>query len=66
MQTRFSLQTQGRGLYEITDNVARWLDDVGGPEGLLTLFVRHTSCSLLIQETRTRMCRSTSRPILTG
>ncbi len=46
MQTVFTLQTQGQGLYEITEQVAAW---VGGT-GLLTLFIRHTSASLLIQE----------------
>lgn len=46
MQTRFGIETRGQGLYEITRDVAGW---VAG-EGLLTLFVRHTSCSLLIQE----------------
>lgn len=44
--TLFEVPTRGQGLYEITGQVADW---VAG-EGLLTLFVRHTSCSLLIQE----------------
>lgn len=48
MQTRFSIQTHGPGLYEFTGEVARWL--AGQGDGLLTLFVRHTSASLLIQE----------------
>lgn len=47
MQTSFRLQTQGPGLYEITREVAAWLPRA---DGLLTLLVRHTSCSLLIQE----------------
>src|SRR6056297_3968997 len=46
MQTTFTITTQGQGLYEITDQVADW---VAG-DGLLTLFIRHTSASLLIQE----------------
>ncbi|MEM9631413.1 MAG: secondary thiamine-phosphate synthase enzyme YjbQ [Pseudomonadota bacterium] len=50
MQTTFSLQTNGKGLYEFTGSVAGWLADEGAASGLLTLFVRHTSCSLLIQE----------------
>ncbi|GHD99601.1 secondary thiamine-phosphate synthase enzyme [Defluviimonas sp. 20V17] len=50
MQTRFTLTTQGAGLYEITAQVARWLAGTTVQEGVLTLFVRHTSCSLLIQE----------------
>lgn len=36
------------GLYEFTSPVRAWLQPVS--DGLLTLFVRHTSCSLLIQE----------------
>jgi len=50
MQTTFSIRTQGQGLYEFTRSVAGWLGGEGAGNGLLTLFVRHTSCSLLIQE----------------
>ncbi|MCI2398580.1 secondary thiamine-phosphate synthase enzyme YjbQ [Aliiroseovarius subalbicans] len=46
MQTTFTLSTHGPGLYEFTRDVGDW---VAG-DGLLTLFVRHTSCSLVIQE----------------
>ena len=46
MQTTFTLQTRGQGLYEFTRDVAAWATGTG----LLTLFVQHTSCSLLIQE----------------
>lgn len=46
METLLTLTTNGPGLYEFTDDVAAW---VGGT-GVLTLFVQHTSCSLLIQE----------------
>ena len=49
MQNTFTIATRGPGLYEFTSEVARWADERGG-DGLLTLFVRHTSCSLLIQE----------------
>ncbi|MHC0054896.1 secondary thiamine-phosphate synthase enzyme YjbQ [Actibacterium sp. D379-3] len=48
MQTTFTVPTHGPGLYEFTDQVTRWC--AGRGEGLLTLFVCHTSCSLLIQE----------------
>ncbi|MCF3593340.1 secondary thiamine-phosphate synthase enzyme YjbQ [Rhodobacteraceae bacterium LMO-12] len=48
MQTQFEIPTRGQGLYEFTDDVIRWTSGEG--DGLLTLFVRHTSCSLLIQE----------------
>lgn len=50
MLTRFVLQTKGPGLVEFTGEVAAWVDASGVADGLLTLFVRHTSCSLLIQE----------------
>ncbi len=43
-------RTDGRGLVEITERVRRWVGDAGIANGLLTLFVRHTSASLLIQE----------------
>jgi secondary thiamine-phosphate synthase enzyme len=49
MQTKFALQTDGPGLYEFTSQVADWLRPVER-DGVLTLFVRHTSCSLLVQE----------------
>lgn len=42
--------TSGRGLVEITREVANWVDDCAFDSGLLTAFVRHTSASLLIQE----------------
>jgi secondary thiamine-phosphate synthase enzyme len=44
------LSTTGPGLYEFTDRAAAFVRDAGRSDGLLTLFVRHTSCSLLIQE----------------
>jgi secondary thiamine-phosphate synthase enzyme len=50
MQTRFTVRTQGAGLYEFTRLAADWLAEAEAVDGLLTLFVRHTSCSLLIQE----------------
>ena len=49
MQTEFIVQTRGTRLYEFTAEIRAWLNSVDG-DGLLTLFVRHTSCSLLIQE----------------
>lgn len=49
-QHRFTVQTQGQGLYEFTQQVQDWVRRSGVREGLLTLFVQHTSCSLLIQE----------------
>ena len=45
-----TLATRGRGLYEFTDEVAAWLARQKFSEGLLSLHLRHTSASLLIQE----------------
>lgn len=45
-QTLFTIPTSGPGLYEFTGDVAGWASGTG----LLTLFIRHTSASLLIQE----------------
>jgi secondary thiamine-phosphate synthase enzyme len=43
-------QTVGKGLYEITTKVVGWVREKGIRTGLLTVFVRHTSASLVIQE----------------
>src|SRR5690606_21713823 len=48
MHSRFTIATQGPGLYEFTGEARRWL--AGQGDGVLVLMVRHTSCSLLIQE----------------
>ncbi|WP_417903615.1 secondary thiamine-phosphate synthase enzyme YjbQ [Caldimonas brevitalea] len=48
--THLELQTRGRGLVEITAQLRHWLASQGVTTGLLTVFVRHTSASLLIQE----------------
>ena len=45
-----AFQTPGPGLLEITRDVAGWASGQGMATGLLTLFCRHTSTSLLIQE----------------
>lgn len=47
---RISVSTRGKGLYEITREVAGWLGRQAVAQGLLTLFVQHTSASLTIQE----------------
>ena len=49
-RTTLDIPTRGRGLVEITRPVAEWVAQSGLREGLLTLFVRHTSASLVIQE----------------
>ena len=45
-----TVRTRGQGLYEFTDAVRDWVRETGLRRGLLTLFIRHTSASLLIQE----------------
>jgi secondary thiamine-phosphate synthase enzyme len=45
-----TLATRGRGLYEFTHEVAAWISQHGFKNGLVTLHLRHTSASLLIQE----------------
>ena len=50
MHKLFGIETRGPGLYECTRSVARWVAEAAMDEALLTLFVRHTSASLVIQE----------------
>ncbi len=49
-QTTVTIATSGPGLTEFTERAERFVREAGVDAGLLTLFVRHTSCSLLIQE----------------
>lgn len=49
-QKTIELNTREQGLYEFTDEAAAFVRNAGMEEGLLTVFVRHTSCSLIIQE----------------
>lgn len=49
-QSVFRLKTSGPGLYEFTRDVEQLVSQSGIETGLLTLFCRHTSCSLVIQE----------------
>jgi secondary thiamine-phosphate synthase enzyme len=42
--------TRGKGLYDFTRDVERWLGSAGVSTGLLTVFIQHTSASLTIQE----------------
>jgi secondary thiamine-phosphate synthase enzyme len=44
------VETRGKGLYEITDRIVRWVGEQGVRSGLLTVFIQHTSASLTIQE----------------
>ena len=47
---RLHVSTHGKGLYEITGQIAEWLRGRIDADGLLTVFVQHTSASLTIQE----------------
>jgi secondary thiamine-phosphate synthase enzyme len=44
------VETRGPGFTDITGRIAAWLGSAGTGDGLLTLFIRHTSASLVIQE----------------
>jgi secondary thiamine-phosphate synthase enzyme len=50
VKATLDLQSPRRGLHDFTADCTRWVADTGIGEGLLTLFCRHTSASLLIQE----------------
>jgi secondary thiamine-phosphate synthase enzyme len=50
VQRILTIRSKGPGLYEFTDEVVRFVRESGTSEGLLTLFVQHTSCSLCVQE----------------
>ena len=47
---RISVGTQGQGLYEVTRSLRAFVANSGIGLGLVTAYIRHTSCSLLIQE----------------
>jgi secondary thiamine-phosphate synthase enzyme len=47
---RLQIPTRGKGLYEFTSEICSWVRGTGIREGLLTVFVQHTSASLTIQE----------------
>lgn len=48
--TIFFIETRGRGFHDVTGSVRRWAEGRDMKEGLLTVFIRHTSASLMIQE----------------
>ncbi len=48
--TQVRIQTRGKGLYPITGDIARWVACQKLSTGLLTVFVQHTSASLVVQE----------------
>jgi secondary thiamine-phosphate synthase enzyme len=47
---RLEVQTHGKGLYEITPQIAKWIGQTHVRTGLVTVFIQHTSASLVIQE----------------
>lgn len=50
MTQMFTVETRGAGLHEITDRVASIVRAIGLDVGICTVFIRHTSASLTIQE----------------
>ena len=48
--SQLAVQTRGRGFVDLTSDVDRFLRDSNAKEGAVTLFIRHTSASLTIQE----------------
>jgi secondary thiamine-phosphate synthase enzyme len=54
---QFALQTKGKGTYEITDEIQHKIDKCGVRNGIVTVFVQHTSCSLIVMENADRTAR---------
>jgi len=48
--TTLTVRTNRQGLFELTNEIKAWVQDTGIENGLLTVFCRHTSASLMIQE----------------
>jgi secondary thiamine-phosphate synthase enzyme len=48
--SRLTVRTPGRGFVDLTAEIAKFVDDADAREGAVTLFIRHTSASLTIQE----------------
>jgi secondary thiamine-phosphate synthase enzyme len=57
-QEIIAVRTSGQGLVEVTREVTAWVAGRGIHQGLLTVFIRHTSASLVIQETAAPEVRS--------
>ena len=47
---QFSVSTRGKGTYEITEDISSIVDESAINEGTVTIFVQHTSCSLIVME----------------
>jgi secondary thiamine-phosphate synthase enzyme len=54
---RFEISTRGKGTYEITGEVQHKIDKAGVRNGVATVLVQHTSCSLIIMENADRTAR---------
>lgn len=52
--TTLTVSTRGKGLYPFTKSVEEWISKQRVQNGLLTVFVQHTSCSLVVQENADR------------
>lgn len=65
-QGRIDVATTGQGFYEVTAQAAAWVAEQGIAAGLLTLFIRHTSASLLIQENAAPEVRTDLTGFLAG
>lgn len=50
IQHELSVSTKGRGLTDITSLLTQFIETSGAGDGLLTVFIKHTSASLLVQE----------------
>ncbi len=50
LTNQLSVSTRGKGFYEVTRSIEEWVRASGLDTGLLTVFIRHTSASLTIQE----------------
>ncbi|HEX5177593.1 MAG TPA: secondary thiamine-phosphate synthase enzyme YjbQ [Chthoniobacteraceae bacterium] len=55
---RFEVSTHGQGTYEVTDQIAAIVRESGVAEGLATVFIQHTSASLVIYENADRSART--------
>ena len=48
--TELEIATSGEGMIDFSARVEQWLSHIGAGDGMLTIFIRHTSASLTIQE----------------
>ena len=49
-QQQVEVRTNGKGTYEVTEDIRKRIDNCGLRDGTITIFVQHTSCSLIIME----------------